>query len=50
MRVLVRAWHAGVWREGAVRALQELVGAKVDGHYGPVTHSAVLRWMRPVSG
>lgn len=49
MRVLVRAWHAGVWREGAVNALQELVGAKVDGDYGPVTHSAVLRWMRPVS-
>lgn len=49
LRVLVKAWHAGVWHEGAVRALQALVGATVDGDYGAKTHAAVLRWMRPVS-
>ena len=46
LRVLVKAWRAGVWRNDGVRALQALVGAKVDGDYGPKTHAAAARWSR----
>nr|WP_233474678.1 peptidoglycan-binding domain-containing protein [Azospirillum agricola] len=27
-----------------VRTIQRIVGAKVDGIYGPATHAAVARW------
>lgn len=50
MLLLAKAWRAGVWHEGAVRALQALVGATVDGDYGAKTHAAALRWMRALPG
>ncbi|WP_223677534.1 peptidoglycan-binding domain-containing protein [Azospirillum agricola] len=30
--------------EDRVRAVQRIVGTKVDGVYGPATHAAVARW------
>ena len=40
--VLIGVARAGLW--GDVRALQRAVGVADDGVYGPLTHTAVLRW------